>query len=429
MLKRYEVCKEEQKWNQIKKMYERVCDCADSMERRKIVEELVKMQNQDGSWSVIDTVSIDSDIRIHYFYEPTYYATAAIMKADLCEYYAQDSEEKVALYRGLVIAAGRGLNGHGYDATASLLETLGIYKRAGVYEWMKRNKGKCDTFEKMLINIVNHFRSSIKQGTTFSDWNKDFRSEFKIEIEEYENCMVSHVWYAAYGSNINRSRFMEYIYSCTNKTEPLEQRPYIIPHNVYFAYKSRRWNRKGVAFLDQQEDGMSLGCIYKISMEQFGEIQRMEGAIYGKKIYLGDYDGLPVYTFTASAKRTDFTDPSIQYAEVIMTGLKELYPSRSVRALELYLYSKIICHVEEMRVLEYLRNAPHGVTIEALEDCGVSAINLRRVIGKLYYYNFIKQDSRNVATGVDKLSKEAVIYSCKEKRELIDILLLKWFTV
>ena len=37
---------------------------------------------------------------------------------------------------------------------------------------------------------------------------------------------MNYVWYACYGSNINRERFMRYINWCSDTTPPMEDRPW-----------------------------------------------------------------------------------------------------------------------------------------------------------------------------------------------------------
>lgn len=43
--------------------------------------------------------------------------------------------------------------------------------------------------------------------------------------EELINAM-NYVWYACYGSNISKMRFMDYINRCRDTTPPVEDRPY-----------------------------------------------------------------------------------------------------------------------------------------------------------------------------------------------------------
>ena len=71
-----------------------------------------------------------------------------------------------------------------------------------------------------------------------------------------------NVWYASYGSNLLRRRFMTYIQGgtpegaaegqvgCTDPTPPLDDRPVRIPHRLFFAGRSVKWENGGVAFIE-----------------------------------------------------------------------------------------------------------------------------------------------------------------------------------
>jgi hypothetical protein len=144
---------------------------------------------------------------------------------------------------------------------------------------------------------------------------------------------TQYIWYACYGSNLCKAKFIErYISECTDKTPPMEERPYILHHPLYFAGKSGRWNG-GVAFVGTKQDEQvnTLGRVYKITMEQLNDIRRKEGPSdhwYGNKLLLGTLDGLPVYTLTRTMVH-DFTTarlPAQAYTDVIREGLRETYP-------------------------------------------------------------------------------------------------------
>lgn len=85
----------------------------------------------------------------------------------------------------------------------------------------------------------------------------------------------NYVWYACYGSNLLKERFMLYIKECNDKTEPSCEKPIIIHHDLYFANSSSRWENKGVAFIkpEKNEKVATLGRMYIITEEQFLEIQ------------------------------------------------------------------------------------------------------------------------------------------------------------
>src|SRR5690606_23572948 len=117
------------------------------------------------------------------------------------------------------------------------------------------------------------------------------------------NMEKEYVWYACYGSNLSRDKYVErYISLCSDKTPPTEDKPYILHYPLYFAGNSGRWHG-GVAFIGCKRDerAYTFGRIYRITTEQLRDTQFNEGQSlkwYGNKLLLGTLDGLPVYTLT-----------------------------------------------------------------------------------------------------------------------------------
>ncbi len=146
-----------------------------------------------------------------------------------------------------------------------------------------------------------------------------------------------YVWYACYGSNINKERFMRYINNCSETMPPVEDRLFEFPHNVYFADESRIWENKAVAFLDDTRNGHALGRIYKITRAQYDEVKQQEGRKYTKFVDMGVIDGLPVYTFTCPKQYEEHAEPSEAYVGTILAGLEEVYPDKSKAELKEYM--------------------------------------------------------------------------------------------
>lgn len=178
---------------------------------------------------------------------------------------------------------------------------------------------------------------------------------------------MNYVWYASYGSNINRDRFYKYItggqaegcnkveVGCTSKELPIREANIILKHQLIFAEKSERWNG-GVAFLNPKidEDENTVGRMYLIGLEQFKEIVQQENNLvldknvwsefegikensslkivdskYGKVMRLSDYGSYPVYTFTTIKDVEDLSicEPSKEYLEVINKGKRDAFKS------------------------------------------------------------------------------------------------------
>lgn len=165
----------------------------------------------------------------------------------------------------------------------------------------------------------------------------------------------NYIWYACYGSNLLRERFMLYITGgkcrfngkrydgCTDKSEPLEEKAISISYTLYFAKHSPSWSNCGVAFLMPEKDleAATLGKAYKITEEQFDDVHRQEGkGWYDKILDLGMVDGTLVKTFTHSVICPS-NKPSQEYFEVVSLGLKETYPQITDEQIKTYLLDSL----------------------------------------------------------------------------------------
>lgn len=172
---------------------------------------------------------------------------------------------------------------------------------------------------------------------------------------------MTQVWYAAYGSNLSRTRFEYYLSGgrppgaartypgARDHTPPTAERPLSLPGQIYFAWESQTWTG-GVAFYDPVGPPCSVAAqAYLISVQQFGDVaaQEMHRAPRGQLDVhqlladapvvalgdgryetlhrLGDLDGCPVVTFSApwSVATAPLNAPSEAYLRLIVGGLRE----------------------------------------------------------------------------------------------------------
>lgn len=147
---------------------------------------------------------------------------------------------------------------------------------------------------------------------------------------------MNYLIYAAYGSNLLKERFMVYIkggfyegrqyQGSKDKTEPEDFGWIRVPHRLYFAKRSPRWDNKGVAFLSTEIETdpkyFAIVRLWKVSQEQFEDIKKQEGSWYYKIFNLGQRDGLEIRTITGSYIE-EINEPSKRYLDVIRRGLKE----------------------------------------------------------------------------------------------------------
>lgn len=190
------------------------------------------------------------------------------------------------------------------------------------------------------------------------------------------------VWYASYGSNLSRQRFLTYITGgrlpggrrtykgCSDKSAPEKEIAIRMPAaRLYFTGFSSVW-LGGVAFIDQQRhstQATTLARAWLVSTAQFDQIVAQENGldpddavriplhqvlakrrwntnlgIYSLVVHIGDYEGAPVVTFTASRfgrhasprRRGRIaghplpaiaTTPSAAYLRMIGAGLAETF--------------------------------------------------------------------------------------------------------
>ncbi len=185
---------------------------------------------------------------------------------------------------------------------------------------------------------------------------------------------ITDVWYACYGSNICRDRFLcyinggtpagakKYFTGCEDKTQPKDSRPFEIPHPIYFAKKSVTWDGGGICFLHPEKSPeKSLGRVYQISVSQFKDLVRQElifdGVIeidfeelrergsynclkdgrYGELLYLGEIENKPVISFTSPVHLSEeINPPSPAYLQTIAKGLNEIYDLKKEELVEYF---------------------------------------------------------------------------------------------
>ncbi|MEL1135043.1 gamma-glutamylcyclotransferase [Desulfitobacterium sp. THU1] len=221
-----------------------------------------------------------------------------------------------------------------------------------------------------------------------------------------------YIWYASYGSNLLEERFMHYIQGgvcrfngveyrgCSDKSAPLEDRPCMINHELYFGNRSVTWEGGGVAFLNPtpNEHSDTWGRMFLITAEQFAEVQEQEGAWYDLVIDLGEADGIPIETFTNS-KIVTKNDPSQNYIEIIRKGLHETYPENSEWEIEKYLVENgLYCGEKMLQALHFIRKSPRRCSVfEIMNMVRYKLEKAKRIIEPLVEKGYIKQDSRDTS--------------------------------
>lgn len=171
------------------------------------------------------------------------------------------------------------------------------------------------------------------------------------------------VWYAAYGSNLLRSRFVTYLRGgpvpgsgriqagARDGADPVDAAPYELDQPLIFGQRASGWGGGGVCFVDpdpaRAESGATSGRAWLVTGEQLSDIWAQENGLdvgvdldleaviaagsmdvgtgwYRRLLSFGEFDGHPVMTFTcASAPQLNPADPS--YLSVVGHGLREAW--------------------------------------------------------------------------------------------------------
>jgi len=153
---------------------------------------------------------------------------------------------------------------------------------------------------------------------------------------------ATHVWYAAYGSNLLRERFLVYLQGgrfrnrCKeyngykDRRPPLADHPYLIGRQMYYGNETSSWGDGGVCFLDPCQTGRTPGRVYLISREQLADVQQQEGPgsrWYPDRKKLGTLEGIEVLTLTNHVRRQEH-NPPLDYLEIVREGLLETWGDR-----------------------------------------------------------------------------------------------------
>jgi hypothetical protein len=189
----------------------------------------------------------------------------------------------------------------------------------------------------------------------------------KLRVEGEERL----VWYASYGSNLLESRFLHYIkggileiiskkhHGCIDPTSPRRDKSISIPYELYFAQTSSSWEYKAVSFIKHERDDSinTRGRMFLISEYQFRDviiqensenpkeksleldiediiskgISELEWDWYGRIVFLGHEDEIPIFTITATwgDDSIQLKTPGEKYLITIAQGLREIYSMNS----------------------------------------------------------------------------------------------------
>lgn len=364
-----------------------------------------------------EPASMPADARVEFVYRPTYLAATIMMTAmNRFESLANDITFRSKLYAVLEAATARKFRGAGYDEYVGFMDTLEIFATGDIMDFLRKYPDINEHFVSEINDALGLLEKEICTGKIRNMWSgDDYIDRGKKVLSMYQNMKnidTEYIWYACYGSNINKERFMKYINNCSDKTPPIEDRPFMFNHSIYFAKSSGQWDNGGVAFLDDSCVGEAYGRIYKITRAQYEEVKSQEGPSYTKKIYLGEIDGTPVYSFTDTQINEPVRMPSHKYFTTILDGLKECYNGLySCESMVSYLVDAIFSGTV-FHVARAIKESEHYISNIQISD--VTGLDENTVIIAtkwLVKHNVIQQDQRSIRAGHDISNPDAFFFT------------------
>ena len=146
-------------------------------------------QDENGFWGLIDPESAPSEARIDFFYMPTYYSTAFLIK------FLMDYPDEVKgfptymdiLSKGLKASTGRSFTGHGYDSTIGVIDTMKIFCSVDIEKFILKYPSLCPEFNTLVLKTIEEFKEAIKKGDTKDGWGTDYAEGFMEIIRNFDS--------------------------------------------------------------------------------------------------------------------------------------------------------------------------------------------------------------------------------------------------
>ena len=117
--------------------------------------------------------NMPSDARVDFFYNPTYYGTAIIMRAVMR--YPDLLKEHENEIRGMMMGCtGRGFKGSGYGGLRGLLETLQIFAGADCDGFLSEYPELCAEFTGLYRERMKSLEEWLEESPVRGSWGEDY---------------------------------------------------------------------------------------------------------------------------------------------------------------------------------------------------------------------------------------------------------------
>jgi len=125
--------------------------------QRGVLTDECKGTLMEGSWCIMEnSMGMNSEMRVDYAFIPTYLALAILVKV-------RGSFPGIArgipgydnaLKRGFSFAWRRRFEGHGYEARAGLEDAMNIFRKGGIFSFIKNEPGFSPEFKTVIDEVI-----------------------------------------------------------------------------------------------------------------------------------------------------------------------------------------------------------------------------------------------------------------------------------
>ena len=301
-------------------MLEAMNSLLDGRDSNISLEELLSFQGDDGSFSLFESGDMPNEAVVDFTNTPTYIASAVLMK----EYLNGNEAVKKPLQKGLAFTVKTGFRGHGYDALGTEINSLNIFVRGGLRQFLIEERELCPSFNCLVLNRLHGYNSGLKKGHTQGPLGVDYRKDWQMLTAGLK---MTRRLYIAYGSNMNQEQMA---IRCPDA-------------QVVASSHLRDWQLKmpHVANIEPRQGGRVPVLIWEISDEDERKLDRYEGypRFYDKRELMVNVKGKMVaalvYVMTDSHKNRLDKKAGPDYEEKIKKGyidagfaVSEYHPDR-----------------------------------------------------------------------------------------------------
>jgi len=173
----------------------------------QLAHQLISFQDKDGSFNLLDSSRIESDCAVYYCYEPTYIATALLMRALFLDKDILTGKEDIILRNAMRACCERQLNGHGYDSLGDKIKAIYYFMDCDVKEFIERYPFICPEFNEMFEKLKMQFSEMEAKEQFGGDWGEDYKNEI-LDINYYFSSNYIFVYGTLMKGQSNHNRYL-----------------------------------------------------------------------------------------------------------------------------------------------------------------------------------------------------------------------------